>query len=50
MVTAGNHELLLDYVFLNMRFRMPLYSRVYNNYYSFNLGLIHYIFVNSIYY
>ena len=46
MTTAGNHEDNLNYTFFNDKFRMPNYKKSNNNYYSFDVGLVHFISLN----
>eukprot|EP01015_Nassula_variabilis_P019931 TRINITY_DN3419_c0_g2_i6.p1 TRINITY_DN3419_c0_g2~~TRINITY_DN3419_c0_g2_i6.p1 ORF type:complete len:291 (-),score=57.66 TRINITY_DN3419_c0_g2_i6:61-933(-) len=50
MAIAGNHEIFRNYTYLNLRFKMPLYDQFQNVYYSFNLGLVHYVCFNIQYF
>jgi len=43
MVAVGNHEDNYDYSHYINRFRMPLYSTSSNMWYSWNIGLVHFI-------
>lgn len=46
MITPGNHEWQFDYSFLNFRTRQPLNEEWQNQYFSFNYGPVHFLFVN----
>lgn len=43
MLTPGNHDEFGNYSLLNYRFRMPLFEQSSNHYYSFNVGLVHFL-------
>ena len=43
MLGAGNHEENYDFSFFNEKFRMPLFDLNKNNYFSFNIGLVHFV-------
>lgn len=50
MFTAGNHEDNFNFTFFNEKFRMPNYPYANNNYYSVDVGLVHFISVNMHFY
>jgi len=43
MLAAGNHEDSLNFTFFNEKFRMPNYDISNNHYYSYDIGLVHFI-------
>jgi len=50
MFTPGNHEWYANYSLINFRTRMPLHNKTSNQYFSFNIGKIHFITANIDYF
>lgn len=50
MMSAGNHEDNFNFTFYNDKFRMPNYDRSNNHFYSFDVGLVHFVHVDLHYY
>jgi hypothetical protein len=50
MMTPGNHEDNGNWTFYNDKFRSPNYIKSNNHYYSFDLGLVHFISLDLHYY
>jgi len=46
MISPGNHEAFHNFSNVNMRFKMPLFAKTQNHYYSYNLGNMHFASIN----
>ncbi len=49
-ISAGNHQDNFNYTFYNQKFHFPLFKQTANQYYSFNVGSVHFIALNLHYY
>jgi Predicted phosphohydrolases len=49
-MTPGNHEWRGNYSFLSFRLKMPVFKQSNNHYFSFNVGKMHFIGANYIFY
>ena len=49
-MTPGNHEVYQNFSFLNYRLRMPNYDQTSNQYYSFDVGQIHFLAIDMDFY
>lgn len=49
-IIAGNHEDNYQFKFFNEKFQMPNFSKTQNNYFSFDLGLVHFVGLNLHYF
>lgn len=50
MITPGNHEWYMNFTFLTFRTSAPLQNYSDSHYYSWNMGLVHFIAINMDYY
>jgi len=46
MISPGNHEAFHNFSNVNMRFKMPLFAKTQNHYYSYNVGNMHFASIN----
>ena len=49
-MTPGNHEVYQNFSFLNYRLRMPDYAQTANQYFSFDVGQIHFLAIDMDFY
>ena len=50
MITPGNHDTYDNFSLLGYRFPMPLYNQTKNHYYSFDVGLVHFVGIDHDFY
>ena len=50
VLSPGNHDMFDNYSLLDYRFRMPLYNQTKNHYYSFDVGLAHFVAIDHDFY